>query len=264
LRGLGAWSVTAVAIAGVATTLFAPELLKVIGPIGVLVGIAQWIVSLVEKQRTKTAANIQEQFDTSVYPLAWNPVLGAKADAEDVIAAAARYKGDRAKLANWYSLPDGVPYPFDVLLCQRTNLRWDSALRQAYANTVLASLVGLFLIILVAGIVRNLSLGEFLLALLPSVGAFRLGWDTARNHRQHSAAQLELKRHVDAAWEKARTKPRAVPKSDLRTIQDGIYQLRVIAPPVPDSFYRKKREQFEHETRLAAEQMWQEARQGRP
>lgn len=258
-RRLGAWSVMAVAITGVAATLVAPELLKVIGPIGVLVGIAQWAVSLVEKQRAKTAANIQEQFDTFVYPLAWNPVLGAKADAEDVIAAAARYKGDRAKLANWYSLPDGVPDPLDVLLCQRTNLRWDATLRQAYANTVLASLVGLFLIILVAGIVRSLSLGEFLLAMLPSVGSFRLGLDTVHNHRQHSAAQLELKRKVEAAWEKAQTKPRAVPKSDLRAIQDGIYQLRVVAPPVPDGFYWKKRDQFEQEIRLAVEQLWREA-----
>ncbi len=258
-RRLGAWSVTAVAIAGVAATLVAPELLKVIGPFSVLAGIAQWATSLVEKQRTKTAANIQEQFDTSVYLLAWNPVLGAKPDAEDVIAAAARYKGDPATLANWYSLPDGVPYPLDVLLCQRTNLRWDAVLRRAYAKTVLASLVGLFLIILVAGIVRNLSLSEFLLALLPSLGAFRLGLDTVRNHRQHSAAQRELKQKVEATWEKVRTEPQAVPPSDLRAIQDGIYQMRVVAPPVPDGFYWKKRDQFEQEMRLAVEQLCREA-----
>jgi len=259
-RRVGAWSVAAAATIGVAATLVTPELLKVIGPVGAVVGIAQWAASLVEKRRTKTAANIQEQFDTSVYPLAWNPVLGAKADAEDVIAAAARLKDDRRKLTDWYSLRDGVPRPFDVLLCQRTNLRWDAALRRAYANTVLASLVVLFLIVMIAGILRNLSLGEFLLALLPSVGAFRLGLETVRSHHQHSAAQMELKRKVEATMEKARTKPQAVRASDLRTIQDGIYQLRVVAPPVPDGFYWKKRGQFEQEMRLAVERLWEEAK----
>src|SRR5207248_10965896 len=110
---------------------------------------------------SKTAANIQDQSDTSVYPLAWNPVLGAKVDPENVIAAAARHKGNRRKLADWYSLPDGVPWPLDVLLCQRTNLRWDAAVRSAYANWVLATLVALSLIVIFAGIVRSLSLRGF-------------------------------------------------------------------------------------------------------
>ena len=104
-RRLRAWSVTAMALIGVGATLFAPDLLKILGPVGAVFGVAQWLASVVEKQRTKTAADVQEQFDTSVYPLDWNPVLGAKADAEEVIGAASRFKGDRAKLLNWYSIP---------------------------------------------------------------------------------------------------------------------------------------------------------------
>lgn len=258
-RRARAWSVTLMAVLGVIATLFAPALLKILGPIGAALAVGQWGASLVEKQRGKMAANIQEQFDTTVLQLPWNPALGRKLDAEDVAAAAARFKGSRDKLADWYSLPDGVPHPLDSLLCQRTNLRWDATLRRAYANTMLAVLILLVLVILLAGVARNLSLGEFLLALLPSSGAFLLGTETVRAHRQHSADQLDVKRQVESLWEKSRGNPRDVNSRDLRPIQDRIYGLRVAAPSVPDEFYWRKREQFELEMRTATERLWHEA-----
>lgn len=181
-RCLRAWSVAMMTVIGVGTTLLAPDLLEVVGLVATVLLIALWFTSNLEKQRARTAANIQEQLDTSVYPLDWNPILGAKPDAEDVVAAASRFKGDRAKLNNWYSIPDGVPRPLDILLCQRSNLRWDATLRRSYANTIVAGLLMLFLAILVAGLVQRLSLGEFLLALLSSVNAFIFGAETVRSH----------------------------------------------------------------------------------
>jgi hypothetical protein len=259
-RRLRAWSVAAVAIVGVAATLFAPELLRFVGAVGAALALVQWLAGIVEKQRSKSAANVQEQFDTIVLGLPWNPVLAAKGDAEDVIAAAARHQGDRATLANWYSIPAGVPHPLDVLLCQRTNLRWDAALRRAYANTIVIGLVALICTVLIIVAIRGLTLFETFLALLPSVGAVLLGAEAVRAHRQHSTAQLELKRKVEVLWERARTRPRAVRISDLRSLQDGIYQLRVVAPPVPDGYYWRKRDQFEREMHLAAQRMCDEAR----
>jgi hypothetical protein len=259
-RRLRAWSVTAIAIIGVGATLLVPDLLKVLGPVGAVLAVVQWVASVFEKQRTKTAANVQEQFDTSVYPLDWNPILGPKADAEDVVAAASRFQGDRNMLADWYSIPDDAPRPLDVLLCQRSNLRWDAALRRAYANRVSLGLVALFLVIVAAGLARGLSLVEFGLACLPSVGSFLFGLETIRGHRQHGSAQVELKAKLEAAWEVARAKPRSLRGAELRAIQDRIYHLRAAAPPVPDRFYWRKRDQFEWEMRLAVERMCEEAR----
>ncbi len=263
-RRVRAWSVIVMAMIGVTATILVPELLKVIGPVGAVLGIVQWAISLVERHRSQTAASIQEEFDTSVYPLPWNALLVTKADTEDVIAASSRHKGDRAKLADWYSIPDGISYPLDVVLCQRTNLRWDSVLRRAYAKTIVAGLVALYLVFVGVGIARDFSLAEFVLGLLPSLGALQLGLETVRGHFRHSSAQMDLKRKVEAAWEKARTRPRTVRTSDLRAIQDGIYQLRVAAPPVPDRFYWRKRDQFEREMRLASEQLWEEAQAASP
>lgn len=81
-----------------------------------------------------------------------------------------------------------------------------------------------------------------------------------RAHRQHSAAQLELKGKLEVAWEKARTRPRVARTSDLRTIQAGNFRRRVAAPPVPDRFYWRKRDEFEREMGLAKERLWDEAR----
>ena len=262
-RRLGAWSVTAAAIVGVAATLVAPELLKLIGPMGGVVGLAQWLASLVEKQFVKTAANMQEQFDDSVYQLPWNPVLGTKCDPEDVIAAAARHNGDRTKLADWYTLPYGVPYPLDILLCQRTNLRWDSVLRRSYAKLVIAVLSALFLAAAAGGVIHGLSLGELLFALLPLTGALRLGIETVRGQYKHADDQGDLKELVEATWDRARLKPHSISPSDLRSIQDEIFRLRTVAPPVPDGFYWKKRDEMEHEAKAAIARLWDEARLSR-
>ena len=157
-----------------------------------------------------------------------------------------------------------MPRPLDVLLCQRSNLRWDAELRRAYANTVLAGLALFFLAIVAVGLAQGRSVVEFGLAFLPSASAFLFAAETVRSHRQHASTQLDLKRKLEAAWDKARANPRSVRGQDLRAIQDGICHLRAVAPPVPDGFYWRRRNDLEREMRLAAERMWAEAEAARP
>jgi hypothetical protein len=258
-RGLRAGSAACMAVVGVIATAIAPELLKAIGPAGTVLAIAQALAIAAEKRCTRVAATIQEQFDTSVYPLPWNAMLGSRIDAEEVTAAAVRHQGKRDDLLDWYSLPAGVPSPLDILLCQRTNLRWDMALRNAYAGTVAWALVSLFTLIMISGIARGLSLVDFLLALLPSASAFLLGVDTIRSHREHAATQLALKSQIEAVWGRALADGQAVDTAELRAIQDSIFRLRAGAPPVPDRFYWRKRGELEHGMRMAAQRLWEEA-----
>lgn len=258
-RSVRSWSVAMAATVGLGTVVFAPGLLVVVGPLGALVAVVQWLAGLMERHHIHTAANIQEQFDISVFPLEWNPVLGEMVDPEDVAAAAGRFRGDPAPLADWYAMPDGLGRPFDVLICQRSNLRWDSTLRDAYSNTILAGLAALFLVTVGTGVAQGLSLGESILALLPSVGVVLLGADTARNHRRHAAFQHELKRLVEAGWSDAIQRPRKVQDKRLRSIQDRIHHLRTAAPLVPEWFYWWHRDDYERQMRLAVDRMAQEA-----
>lgn len=253
------WSVAVAATVGLSATVFAPSLLVVAGPVGALVAVAQWLAGFVERRHVQAGANVQEQFDTSVFPLEWNPLLGDKADAEDVARVAERFRGNPALLADWYAVPDGLPRPLDVLICQRSNLRWDSTLRYAYSNTIVVGLVTLFMATIGMGIVQDLSLEEFIFALLPSAGAFVFGADAACSHRRHAASQRELKRRVEAVWSDATKRPRKVQDKQLRSIQDRIHHLRTSAPLVPEWFYWWHRDAYELQMRLAVDRMAQEA-----
>lgn len=253
------WSVAVAATVGLSATVFAPSLLVVAGPIGAVVAVAQWLSGFLERGHVQAGANVQEQFDTSVFPLEWNPLLGDKVDAEDVARVAGRFRGDPALLANWYAVPDGLPRPLDVLICQRSNLRWDSTLRYAYSNTIVVGLVTLFVVTIGMGVAQDLSLEEFIFALLPSAGAFVFGVDAAFSHRSHAASQRELKRRVEAVWNDATERPRKVQDKQLRSIQDRIHHLRTSAPLVPEWFYWWQRDAYERQMRLAVDRMAQEA-----
>lgn len=259
-RRTGARAVVVSAIVGLTATILVPAALKYVGPLGAVVATAQWLLSLVERQRTMSAAAIQEQFDTSVLPLPWNDVLCGYVDPEDVVGAAERHKGPDTKLTDWYPLPAGVAPPHDVLLCQRMNLRWDSKLRRGYANNLLASLSFLALLLVAAGVARQLTVGEWVLAVLPTIGAFRVGAEAIRAQRQHGFRQESLKKKVEAIWAQAKADPDSVGVPEHRAVQDGIYHLRVTAPPVPDTYYLRKRQQFEREAQTAAAVLWDEAK----
>lgn len=256
-RRLRAWSTALVAVGGVGAAMFWPQLSSILGPTGAIIGVVAWAEKFIEKRHARIAASIQEEFDTRVFGLEWNAILVSKVGPEEVVAATSRFKGDPTELADWYTIPAGVPRPLDVLLCQRSNLRWDATLRQAYADHVLRWLAALAVGIAALGLVRQLSLQDFLLAALPSVGAFMFGSETVYDHKRHSTLQGGLMGEIEAIWKGAKSSPRRVRMPDLRRIQDGIFNLRTVAPPVPDGFYRDRREQFENQARTAAEQIWQ-------
>ena len=257
-RRLRSWAATGTAVIGLAITLLVPDLAKAVGVLSVLVAVLQLVGREFEKRRIKLAASVQEKFDTSVYRLDPNPLLGATVDAEEIVAAARRLTGDRTELTNWYSVPEGVPRPLDILLCQRSNLRWDAALRRAYAGLLVAGVAAICMLVLAVAIARDLSMSVLWSTLAPLFGLGLFAGETAWNHYQHSLAQFDLKKKVEDVCQRACERPRSVKTSDLRAIQDGIYRLRVTAPPIPDEFYRKKRQQFEHEMREAVERLWQE------
>jgi hypothetical protein len=64
--------------------------------------IADLIASWLERGRLKAAAAIQEEFDTTIFDIPWNGLLAPRPDPEDVAAAAARLRGDRAALRQWH------------------------------------------------------------------------------------------------------------------------------------------------------------------
>lgn len=103
------------------------------------------------KKQIKIAARLQEQFDCNVLSLKWNSfVAGTPVSTQDIeeLAHAALDEEKRKNFVNWYPAEAcAMPLHFARLVCQRTNLWYDSKLRSAY-RTVLWCVAGAYFFVL--------------------------------------------------------------------------------------------------------------------
>ncbi|MGW4464753.1 S-4TM family putative pore-forming effector [Micromonospora sp. NPDC004704] len=103
--------------------------------VGVGGGIALLVLSFVtasaEKRLRMMAAAVQEEFDTRVFRLDWNGVLVDRPSAARIAKAASRYRGRRD--TDWYEDTGSVHRPYDVLICQATNLGWGCSMHRLWA-----------------------------------------------------------------------------------------------------------------------------------
>lgn len=232
---------------------------------GVWLLISRVVLEGIEAKRIKQAAKIQEQFDVELFKLPWNRVLvGNKLSPELISSADRGYTGDREKLKDWYADTGNVPYPLDVLLCQRANLVWDWRLRRHYACGISALTGLLFGLGVILAIATNLTLLDYLLALLiPSLAALLKGVEVARAHFKTAAEKEKIEREISVLWEAGLRDPISVSREQCRCIQDCIYVLRSKGPLVPDKWYTWLRDRYRvdmqsavAELRTHAEHTW--------
>ena len=190
-----------------------------------------------QRNKIKIAAKVAERFDCELLEVPWNRFsVGRPADPEIIDSAATAWKGGETGLVDWYPASVGsVPIHLARIVCQRTNLWYDSALRRRYSTILILSALGASLFLFVAGLVGKLSLLDFVLtALTPA--APMLIWALRDLFRQRDAADaLEIiKGEAEGLWERAL-------KGDCsdeycaaasRNFQDAIYWRRVANPLV--------------------------------
>ena len=236
-------------------------ILAIIG--GVWLIVSRIVLEGIETKKVKQAATIQEQFDVELFGLPWNQVLaGNRVTPELINAAAASFKGDRNELKNWYADTSNLPYPLDVLLCQRANLVWDWRLRRHYAWIVSISTIFLFSLGVALAIITDLSLLDYLLALLiPSLSALLNSAEIARAHFDIADEKERIEKKVLAIWESALNNPSFVTREQCRDIQDCIYILRSKKPLVPDWWYKRLRDRYQIDMQSVVEELKRAAEQ---
>jgi hypothetical protein len=105
------------------------------------------IIDRLQKERIKRGAKLQEEFDVKVLGMSWNRfVAGSMVDHEDVRAASAKPLSQKreSELTPWYEPCVGeVPLLFGRLICQRTNISYDSRLRKKYGSALLYGAIAL-------------------------------------------------------------------------------------------------------------------------
>lgn len=210
------------------------------------------------KNLVKRSAKISEQFDCAVLDLPWNNfVVGEKVEPEDVGAAErawAEKEGDD-ELLNWYPPAAGaMPIRLGRILCQRTNLRYDSSLRQTFGCVILALVATVLGGLIVAGLIEDLSLTSWVLTLAPATPL--LSWAGREYYRQRDTIEqldtLKAKAISFGDEALAGTSNDAECLERSRAFQDAIYLRRATAPLVIPYLYQLKRPALEGEMEDAA------------
>ncbi|MGA4330935.1 S-4TM family putative pore-forming effector [Ralstonia nicotianae] len=217
-----------------------------------------------QKERLKRGAKLQEEFDTKVFQLPWNNfVAGDKVAPEDVNEATAKPLSNkrREEIETWYEICVArVPLHVGRLICQRTNINYDSRLRRRYGNYLLWVTILVGVVLLTTALVIDPKFGDVIMAFgVPFTPV--MTWALREHRRQVDTANalLNLQSEFKKLW--ARALSGATPQeltTGSRELQDAIYQHRGSAPLVFDWVYRRLRSRNEQEAHHAAEELVKE------
>lgn len=193
-----------------------------------------------EVKKRKSAAKVQELFDTTVLDLPWNKVVAGERPEEEIISTAlhvkSRDKGE--KLENWYATDVGrVEEGLARLLCQRTNAWWDTALRSSFITCLVALTVVLTTIAVGFCVVFKLPINQVVINMLWLIPLAELVIKQILKNHDASTTISELKINLESEIQEW-MEGRGVENVALaRTFQDQIFCHRCQCPMIPDWFY---------------------------
>ena len=223
-------------------------------------------ISRKQREDSRRAAKVQEQFDTEVLQLAWNRlVAGAKVDAEDVreMCRNPMTDAERSAILNWYEpVISKLPLPVGRLICQRTNVAYDMRVRKVYADTLLGSAFFLVVVLGVFGLVQDLKFNDFIVTVLPALPF--AAWVLREYRKQNDTIETltTIKSEVEKVWDKALAGASFDELTlSVRALQDAIFRHRASNPLVVDWLYRRIRTRYEDLTRHASEKLVAEAQE---
>lgn len=250
----------ALPICGAILVVFRPEFRASIAAVSLAVIVLDTLLldrSL--KRHVRTGAILGEQFDVAVLELPWEEFsVGDRVDAEDIHAAAKAFSSrhDDAKLRDWYPVAVGrVPLHVARLICQRTNLRYDSRLRRTYGAMLLFTSILLALLLVTSGLVQSKAFPDWVLTMAPATPFW--AWAAREYYRQVDTADaLDGLKRQDKTLLSHALAGACVPDectARSREFQNAIYLRRAMSPLVIPLLYRFKRASLEDEMNEGAE-----------
>lgn len=223
------------AVAAMATATIWPESRLVVGGGGgILLFALSFVAESIEKRRRINAAATQEMFDTRIYQIPWNPLHATRPPLATIAQASSKYSGGRD--ANWYDDTEETERPFDVLICQGTNLGWGASMHRLWGWILAIAGVALVGILAAAWLLLGLPPGDALVALvIPSFAPFREIGTLVRSNFESAATKEATERAITEMWEEGMKDATITPsEQSVRSIQDKIIVLRQSNPYVPD------------------------------
>jgi hypothetical protein len=209
-----------------------------------------------EDTAMRSGVAAQEQFETAIFGLPWHEALvGRPLGHEDIVHASDHIKGEaRAKKKNWFADTTTVPWPLNVVLCQRASSAWSRRAHLNYARVLTIAAWAWFIAGIIMGVAAHVSLAGYLIMLfLPSQPAFLDAIELIRSHRSAGEQKARVETMTEELWEKGVAYPGAVTVADCRAVQDHSFRLRRHSPQVAEWYYRLRRDQDEHAMRRATD-----------
>lgn len=221
-------------------------------------------IDRIQRDKLKAAAKISEQFDCGLLSLPWNQfVVGKKLDPEFVEAAAARWIST-GKLFNWYPPAVGrAPLRIARIICQRSNLWFDSELRRRYGGYLLIFALCMSLTLVAIGFYRNLTMTDFATIVCAPLAPILI-WAIRDRFRQNDAADalVNLKDAAESLLT-ALTDQTLHSEEEFvvgsRELQDAIFARRVANPLLFPLIYRLSRSAMDEQMNYGAEELLRKA-----
>ncbi len=212
--------------------------------------------------KKEKAAKIQEQFDCEVLQIKWNKYLiDEKPDSEDIIKfhnlRVKRKKVDKFK--NWYSEKISViQNNVAKLICQRSNVMYDFALRRKFLVWIISIGVISLIILSVIALMKDLSFRSYLVnAITPFLPLFTLATKLYQENKRSIENLISAKATIQQVWSEVIEDINNEDISELaiRGIQDRIFLNRKDNALIPDFIYNKLRKGLEEQMYFSVDEL---------
>lgn len=262
----------------IAITVILPVIMAIISllyssfsVVGAIYGVLAFIVdiSIIEpsiKKKKLKAAKIQELFDCDVLKLPKSPLKTVDdITVEEILIyynAHSKIKSNVEKIKNWYSQKVGeLPLSVARILCQRTNCWWDSKLRERYSRFLKYTSMTVFGLIIIIGLLSNLTLIEVTLIASGLTPLFRFCIKQCNDNLDSAKKLNELVSYSKQIWDQALQKNASEESLEVnsRRLQDEIFDHRSSSALILDLYYKLFRDESERLMNRSSEILVEEA-----
>lgn len=255
-----------VPILGSVVAIAVPDLRPYVALLSLLIAVLDpTVIDRWHRSLRKTAARLQEQFDTAVLSMQWDEfTAGVRVSREQIHELSVDFNTMKSdpELVDWYpKAVERLPLHLARIICQRTNLWYDGKLRRLYGYWVLGIGILLTVLLLVIAMASGITVESFVLTVLAPASPIII-WGLREHFRQRDAADRldRLLGGADRLWERARTGAcdAAECAAQSRQFQNAIFDHRSSSPLTFSWIYRLLRSSLETQMNRSADDMVRE------
>ena len=216
------------------------------------------ILEIFIDRNKKTAASIQEKFDTNIFDIPENELLNSVFIDHDIVRKYSKKDKLNAnkisRVTNWYSTRiDCLQTNIAILFCQRMNICYDQNIKKKYNKLLISLSVLTFITLLIISLTNDFSLKKFIIeVILPSIPILNF---TYKEINQNIESVDNLQKSIEIIENKLSSLSRndVIEIEELRNIQDRIFNNRILSPLIPDFIYKILWTELEDEMNYSVE-----------